>query len=62
MKRPTVRVGSVAQRYAMRGERIVEISSETGGCLISLRVTGDGRLRVEVYRTDDTVDVIAPTQ
>lgn len=42
-------------------ERILTVSSRTGGCLISIR-DDDGRLRIEVYRADDTVDVIAPSR
>jgi hypothetical protein len=57
--RPKVTLPSVAQHYAMSGERIIEVSSDGGGCLMSLRVI-DGRLRIEVYRADDTVDVVAP--
>lgn len=58
-RKPRVILPSGAQHYAMAGERIVEVSSDGGGCLISMRVI-DGRLRIEVYRADDTVDVIAP--
>jgi len=48
----------VADRYSADGQRIVEISSTAGGCLLSLRVV-DGKLRLFVYRADATVDVIA---
>jgi hypothetical protein len=54
---PKVDVNPVAQHYARSGERIVEISSDAGGCLVSLWVR-DGRLSIQVYRADDTVDVI----
>jgi hypothetical protein len=57
--RPKVIIPSIAQHYAMAGERIVEVSSEAGGCLVSLRVVND-RLCIQVYRVDDTVDVVAP--
>lgn len=57
--RPQVNLRPVAASYAMAGERIIEVSSGAGGCLVSLTVH-DGRLRIEVYRADDTVDVIAP--
>jgi hypothetical protein len=40
-------------------ERTLTVSSPGGGCLVSIR-DDDGRLRIEVYRADDTVDVIVP--
>lgn len=58
-KRPTVNTRCVADAYTRSPERIAEFSSEVGGGLVSFRVV-NGRLRVEVYRCDDTVDVIAP--
>lgn len=57
MARPKINVKPVASHYAARDERIVEFTSTVGGGLISLRVVGE-RLRVEFYRTDDTVDVV----
>jgi hypothetical protein len=54
--RPKVETRCVADRYAGDSERIVEFSSEAGGGLIAFRVVG-GRLRVDVYRQDKTVDV-----
>jgi hypothetical protein len=57
--RPRVILDCVADHYTRGEDRIVEFTSEAGGGLISLRVV-NGRLKVEVYRTDDTVDVIAP--
>lgn len=57
--RPRVTLPSPAQHHALPDERIVTVSSGAGGCLISMRVI-DGRLRIEVYRADDTVDVIVP--
>lgn len=46
----------VAQGYAARGEKIIEYSSPSGGGLISFREV-DGRVLVDLYRHDDTVDV-----
>lgn len=40
-------------------ESTINVSSPVGGCLVSLVVI-DGRLRIEVYRADDCVDVITP--
>jgi hypothetical protein len=37
-------------------ERIVEVSSPSGGCLIALR-EHNGRLIIEVYQADPTVTV-----
>jgi hypothetical protein len=49
----------VANHYAGDRERIVEFSSPDGGGLISFW-RNNGRLRVDIYRCDDTVDVVAP--
>lgn len=57
MKRPKVDLNPVANGSAMWGESIIGVSSDAGGCLISLREI-NGRLRVEVYRADETVDVV----
>lgn len=59
IKRPKVHVTPPAQHHALPDERIIIVSSDGGGCLMSMRVI-DGRLRIEVYRADDTVDVVAP--
>lgn len=59
MSKPKIDVNPVANQYTGRDERIVEFSSDAGGGLISLRVQ-DESLRVEVYRTDDSVRVITP--
>ena len=59
MSKPSVTTKCPANQYTGPNERIVEFDSSAGGGLISLRVL-DGRLHVEVYRTDDTVDVVAP--
>lgn len=48
-----------AEAYSRPGERIVEFSSPHGGGLLSFRITDDRRLIVEVYREDDTVQVIS---
>jgi hypothetical protein len=58
-KRPSVTLSCVADLYTTGRRRIVEFSSESGGGLISFWEF-NGRLRVEVYRVDETVDVIAP--
>lgn len=50
---------SVTHATTMDGEKIINLGSEVGGCLVSVKIS-DGRLRIEVYRADDTVDVIAP--
>ena len=57
--KPRIDTMCAAGAYTRINERIVEFYSDVGGGLISLRVH-DGRLRVEVYRCDETVDVIAP--
>jgi hypothetical protein len=59
-RRPRVILNCVADSYAGSDERIVEFSDdETGlGGLICLRRV-DGRLRLEVYRCDDGVEVVA---
>lgn len=49
--RPTVRLDCVAQGYAAPNERIVEISSTHGGCLIAVIDTSEG-LMIDVYRSD----------
>lgn len=46
----------VAGGYASPGEKIIEYSSPAGGGLISFKVV-DGRLTVDLYRHDPTVDI-----
>lgn len=60
MKRPKVITRNPADQFAMSGERIVEVSSDAGGCLISLRQV-EGHLIIEVYRADSTVIVHRPS-
>lgn len=60
MARPKVIIDCVASRYQDPDERIVEISHARGGGLISIRATGSGRLVIDLYRLDDTVEVHAP--
>ncbi|WP_406278996.1 hypothetical protein OH799_11190 [Nocardia sp. NBC_00881] len=60
MARPKVIIDCVASRYQGPDERIVEISHACGGALISIRATSIGRLVIDLYRLDDTVDVHAP--
>lgn len=59
MRKPSVNTNPVAGRYALTGERIVEVSSNVGGCLISLRER-EGQLHMAVYRADPTVVVLVP--
>lgn len=61
MARPRVIIDCVASRYQGPDERIVEISHACGGALISIRATGSGRLVIDSYRLDDTVEVRAST-
>jgi hypothetical protein len=61
MPKPRVTTRCVANQYTGPNERTVEFSSRAGGGLIALRDTSDGRLLVNVYRTDSTVDVTTPT-
>ncbi len=59
--RPRVITKCVAQCYAGPDERIIEFSSKGGGGLIAFHEcelpSGKKRLRVDVYRIDDTVEV-----
>jgi hypothetical protein len=57
--RTRVTVNCTADAYAAPGERIVEFKDDTAdkGGLISFRRTDDGRLMVDVYRTDPGVVV-----
>lgn len=48
----------VADRYSASGERIIEVSSPNGGALISLSMTVDGHLDIDVYRMDPTVRIV----
>jgi len=61
MTRPTVKTRCVAQTYAGPHERIIEFfdrATQSGG-LISF-FSSDAGLKVEVYRTDPKVTVLAP--
>lgn len=58
-RKPKIDARPPANHYAESGQRIAEISSDAGGCLLSLQVR-DGRLHVEPFRIDSTVDVITP--
>lgn len=55
-----INTNPVSNGYAGTDERIIEFSSPNGGGLISFRLSSAGRLSVDVYRTDETVDVRAP--
>jgi hypothetical protein len=57
MPKPKVNTNPVANNYSAPNERIIEYSSKSGGGLIALRETDDGRLTVDLYRHDDTVDI-----
>lgn len=57
--RVNVNTSPVADRYAGPDERIVEFSSPEGGGLVSFMVR-DGKLIVDLYRLDDTVEVRVP--
>ncbi len=62
MKRPSVTVKCVADRYHLPTERIVEFSFPSGqGGLISFRVMPSGTDIVEIYRIDNGVHVFMPT-
>lgn len=56
MKKPRVITSCVASHYAAPNQRIIEFSSEAGGGLISF-VVRDGKLVIDIYRTDSTVVV-----
>jgi hypothetical protein len=58
-RKPKVGTAYPADRYAAPEERIMEVSHELGGCLISVRPVND-RLLIEIYRADDTIDVRGP--
>lgn len=58
-KRPKIILKPVASHYQAPDEKIIEISSEAGGCLVSARLIPDGQLKVDVYRADPTVTVVA---
>ena len=64
MRRPRVETRCVADQYAAAGERIVEISggSKGAGCLLALRFTEDGNIRLDVYRTEGQVEVVVDPQ
>jgi hypothetical protein len=56
---PKINPNPGANRYTLPGERIAEISLGMEGCLLSAREY-EGHLRVEIYRADDTVQIITP--
>lgn len=59
--RRRLRIGrGPASHYAVTGEVIVEFSDGQSGGLISVRRDGDGRMVVDVYRTDADVYVLGP--
>lgn len=62
MARPKIIANCVASRYQARNERILEVSHDHGGALISLRATDTGRLVIDLYELDDTVEVSIATR
>ncbi len=65
VKRPKVNTNPVANHYAGPAETIIEFGGTNAdfqyrGGLISIREMPGGRMRVEIYRTDPGVDVVAP--
>jgi hypothetical protein len=58
MGKARVNTSPVAGRYEATDEKIIEVSHELGGLLISFRPV-DGRLIVDCYRADPTVTVLA---
>ena len=54
--KPKVKLNCVASKYAGPTERIIEFSSKSGGGLIAFR-EHDGKLTVDVYHQDATVEV-----
>jgi hypothetical protein len=56
MSKPEVILNCVANQYAAPQERIIEFSHPNGGGLISFFATDDGRLHVDLYHVDATVD------
>lgn len=60
MKKPSVNVNPVANKYSAPDERIVEFTFDNGvGGLISFR-TVNGTPTVEIYRCDMSVIVSTP--
>jgi hypothetical protein len=51
---------TVDSYYSSANERIVEISHNGVGCLVSARVMDDGKLLVQVYRADPEVIIPLP--
>lgn len=47
----------MANNYAGPNERIVEVSSAAGGCLVAFRTTEDGHLAIDIYQADGGVNV-----
>jgi hypothetical protein len=57
MKKPKVNTSCIANRYASENERIIEITTENLGCLISIRKNDAGALIVQLYRLDPGIRV-----
>lgn len=62
MRKPTVITSCVANAYTRENERIIEFSDReagdpTGG-LIAFRRLPNGKLLVNIYRCDPTVEVV----
>ena len=54
-KKPLIHKAKPADSYAMPGETIYEFTDGHSGGLISLARNSDGKLVIDVYRTDDDV-------
>ena len=65
MSKPQITTNCVANHYAGPSERIIEISSGAGGCLIGVAETreddGTPVLLVSVYSADASVRVTGPS-
>lgn len=60
MKRPRVIINPVADKHHAANERIVEFCFPDGtGGLISFGVSKNGKKRVEIYRCDEDIEVLA---
>lgn len=63
-RKPKVNTSCVADRYSGPGEKIIEISSDGGGCLISLSVLqfagGGSELLISIYNADETIRIAGP--
>lgn len=56
-RKPRIFKGPASHYATMPGEAIYEFSDGQSGGLISMRRHPDGNLLVQIYRTDDDVEV-----